>query len=60
MATILNQKVTGPCKIDDKGLCREFSYPNVSRFDAGWGAEHIGVLGPGYNNEHVSKIVRPV
>ncbi|XP_018320894.1 laminin subunit alpha [Agrilus planipennis] len=32
-ASILTQKVVEPCTIDDKTLCRDYSYPNVSKFD---------------------------
>lgn len=55
LATVLNQKVEGSCKINEHGLCRDFSYPNVSFYDVKWGAEHEGILGPGYRNDDVSR-----
>lgn len=37
LATILNQKVENPCVVNQRGLCKEFRYPNVSLFDRVWG-----------------------
>lgn len=36
-ATILAQRVDTACKIGQMGLCRHYSYPNVSQFDAAHG-----------------------
>lgn len=38
LASILNQKVENPCKINQQNLCKEFSYPNVTQFDTVWGS----------------------
>lgn len=32
LATILNQKIENPCKINENNLCKEYRYLNVSNF----------------------------
>ncbi|XP_066250557.1 laminin subunit alpha isoform X1 [Euwallacea similis] len=37
LATILNQKVETPCTFNQTGLCRSFSYPNITFYDRVFG-----------------------
>jgi laminin alpha 3/5 len=32
-ATVLVDQVYSPCEVGDKGLCRHFSYPDLTQFD---------------------------
>lgn len=50
LATILNQKVENPCRVNQKSLCKEFSYPNVTQFDTVWGSGGYILDGDGTQN----------
>lgn len=36
LATILNEKVETPCEVNDRKLCRDYNYPDVSYFARAW------------------------
>jgi hypothetical protein len=37
LAAILNKKVEKPCAIDEKGLCRDYTYLNLTQFSTTYG-----------------------
>lgn len=37
LATILNEKVETPCEVNEKKLCRDYNYPDVSYFNPVYG-----------------------
>nr|CAI5850401.1 unnamed protein product [Callosobruchus analis] len=50
LATILNQKVEKPCKVDELDLCRHYAYPTVTSYSRAWG---VGGFIQGPNNDQI-------